>query len=221
MKIRNGSLKPGTKLPSEPELARRYHISRSTLREALKMLQKERIIISLNGVGTFINTYPSIIENPLNQLSSLGEMIHNAGLQESATDVKVYRQNPELEWTQKLQTSDPVVVVERTRIADDIRVAFYYNIIPACIAGDSITENFRDSIFTFLETQTGLRINYCISEIIAPIASDPMDYKAMTILGPQIIKLKQLHFDTNNQPVLYSMDYLKSGIIKLIVNRER
>jgi GntR family transcriptional regulator len=219
-KVRMDILKPGTKLPSEPELAKGYQVSRPTLREALKMLQKERIIISLNGVGTFINDRRAAIENPLNQLKSLGEMIRSAGFQESETDVKVYEQHPVTEWAEKLQTSDQVMVIERTRIADQIKVAFYYNIIPATIAGDNI-KAFRDSIFDFLENQAGIRISHCLTELVALNNADPFDNKATMVLGDQVVKLKQLHFDTHNQPVLYSIDYLKSDVIKLMVYRER
>lgn len=44
--INEGELKPGDKLPSEPELAKKFEVSRPTLREALKMLQREKVLIS-------------------------------------------------------------------------------------------------------------------------------------------------------------------------------
>jgi len=202
-------------------LAKEYQVSRPTLREALKMLQKERVITSLNGAGTFINDQAAIIENPLNQLKSLGEMIHSAGLQESEIGVKIYKQQSEPEWAEKLETSGQVVVIERTRIAGDIKVAFYYNIIPEAIAGEEVAKNFHDSVFAFLEARNGIRISHCITEIVALRSDDPIDKKALDILGLQVVKLKQLHFDINNQPVLYSIDYLKSDVIKLRVYRER
>ncbi len=219
--IQDGRLQPGAKLPAEPELAKAYQVSRPTLREALKMLQKERTIVSLNGVGTFINRQAAPIENPLNQLQSLGSMIRSAGFSESESDVRVYRQAPLPEWREKLGTAAPVVVVERTRIADAVKVAFYYNIIPAAIAGEAITPDFKDSIFAILEARTGARISHCITEIVAPDPADPMDKKALRLLGRQIVKLKQLHFGPDNEPVFYSVDYLKSGFIKLLVYRER
>jgi GntR family transcriptional regulator len=43
----------GTRLPSEPELATRFRVSRETVREALSVLREEGLIYSLNGRGTF------------------------------------------------------------------------------------------------------------------------------------------------------------------------
>ncbi len=42
--ILDGSLAPGTQLPSERELINQLKISRSTLREALKTLEKNNLI---------------------------------------------------------------------------------------------------------------------------------------------------------------------------------
>jgi len=49
----DGSLKPGTQLPPERELIIRFGISRTTLREALKTLEKNRLVESRKNVGWF------------------------------------------------------------------------------------------------------------------------------------------------------------------------
>lgn len=220
-KIETEALRPGDRLPSEPELAKEYQVSRPTLREALKMLQKEGAVISKNGVGTYINDKAPIIENPLNKLQSMGEMIRNAGYSESESDVLIYRQSPEEEWQQKLQTVGDVVIIERIRTADGQSVAFYYNIFAESLVGDVLDREFKDSVFKFLEEKLDISIHHCITEICAPSLSNPMDRRAVKILGDEIILLKQLHFDGKNRPVFYSIDYLKNGLIKLIIHRER
>lgn len=49
----DGSLKPGSQLPAERELIVKFGISRSTLREALKMLENNNLIESRPNVGWF------------------------------------------------------------------------------------------------------------------------------------------------------------------------
>src|SRR5258708_25776674 len=51
--ILDGSLLPGTQLPPERELMNQLNISRSTLREALKTLEKNQLIESRPNVGWF------------------------------------------------------------------------------------------------------------------------------------------------------------------------
>lgn len=52
--IKNGELKPGTRLPSEPELAFDFGVSRGILREALTILQAKGIVYRKPKEGTFI-----------------------------------------------------------------------------------------------------------------------------------------------------------------------
>ena len=53
--ITGGDLPAGEKLPPEAELAEHLHVSRNTLREALKTLETFGIIESLHGQGTFVS----------------------------------------------------------------------------------------------------------------------------------------------------------------------
>jgi GntR family transcriptional repressor for pyruvate dehydrogenase complex len=52
--IREGTLKPGDRLPSERELAARLRVSRTAVREALRSLESMGLIESRVGGGTFI-----------------------------------------------------------------------------------------------------------------------------------------------------------------------
>lgn len=52
--IVNGTIKPGDKLPSEPELARQLEVGRTSLREALSKLQATGAVEVIRGKGTFV-----------------------------------------------------------------------------------------------------------------------------------------------------------------------
>ncbi|MQA12148.1 MAG: GntR family transcriptional regulator [Pseudonocardiaceae bacterium] len=52
--IESGSWQPGEALPSEPELARRFGISRVVVRQALAILEDDRQIYRVRGRGTFV-----------------------------------------------------------------------------------------------------------------------------------------------------------------------
>jgi GntR family transcriptional regulator, transcriptional repressor for pyruvate dehydrogenase complex len=49
-----GKLKAGDRLPSERELAETFRVSRSSVREAIKTLENEGLVITRPGSGTFI-----------------------------------------------------------------------------------------------------------------------------------------------------------------------
>lgn len=54
--IRNGDLKPGDKLPSEPELMKKFSVGRSSIREAIGALSLIGLITVRPGQGTHVAT---------------------------------------------------------------------------------------------------------------------------------------------------------------------
>ena len=54
--IMSGELKPGDRLPVEPDLSAQHNVSRSTVREALRVLSSQHLITTTRGVvgGSFI-----------------------------------------------------------------------------------------------------------------------------------------------------------------------
>lgn len=51
--LADGRIVPGSALPSEPELVREYHVSRTTVRRALARLEQEDRIVRRRGSGTY------------------------------------------------------------------------------------------------------------------------------------------------------------------------
>lgn len=71
-----------TALPSERYLSERYHVSRSTVRQALNKLKNDGFIYTIHGNGSFVK--PQMIEQPLNrfytftdELKSMNRLIEN------------------------------------------------------------------------------------------------------------------------------------------------
>lgn len=64
--ICDGSLKPGEKLPPERELADMFHVSRGSLRDAVRALEVTGFVEARHGEGTVVRT-PSAdaLQNPL------------------------------------------------------------------------------------------------------------------------------------------------------------
>jgi GntR family transcriptional regulator len=64
-KIEDGTYGPGALLPSEPELAQKYGVSRQTARSALKALEQEGLIVVQSTRGRTVRNRP-----PLRRVSS-------------------------------------------------------------------------------------------------------------------------------------------------------
>jgi GntR family transcriptional regulator len=79
-KIQAGTLLPGHRLPSQRALARESGVTLMTLRQALELLERERLITQRHGLGTFVAS-PSIdydireLRGFAGDLTALGERV--------------------------------------------------------------------------------------------------------------------------------------------------
>ena len=71
--INAGNFPEGSRLPSEPELAKSLGISRTTLRQALSLLQDDGLVNNIRGKGNFI-----VKAKPNNNigLETIGHPVH-------------------------------------------------------------------------------------------------------------------------------------------------
>src|ERR1700755_1778222 len=63
--IRDGTLKPGDRLPTEAELAREFQVGRTSVREGLQKLRAHGLIESRKGLGAFVIDPPVPAGDPL------------------------------------------------------------------------------------------------------------------------------------------------------------
>lgn len=75
--IRRGRVRSGDVLPSESRLCERFEVSRITVRQALRELQREGLVIPKQGKGTFVRSGP--IEHELAEFHTLTEVLARHG----------------------------------------------------------------------------------------------------------------------------------------------
>ena len=67
--IREGRFKAGDQLPSERELAETFKVSRTSVREALRALESQGLVVSRTGTGNFVADLP--VESLIGPLARL------------------------------------------------------------------------------------------------------------------------------------------------------
>ena len=55
----------GAKIPNEQELIEKFSVSRSTVREAIKILVSQNILEIRRGIGTYVSSMPGVANDPL------------------------------------------------------------------------------------------------------------------------------------------------------------
>jgi GntR family transcriptional regulator len=84
-----GSLPAESRLPSEPELARRMGVSRATLREAMRSFEGQGLIRRRQGVGTFVVAKVPVIDTGLEILESIETIAQRTSMPVSMGELQV------------------------------------------------------------------------------------------------------------------------------------
>ncbi|MFA7412302.1 MAG: GntR family transcriptional regulator, partial [Tissierellaceae bacterium] len=155
-------------LPSEGILMEKLGVSRYTVREALALLEQERMVYRVQGKGTFVNRKPINIESGLEKLDSITDIIKSFGYEPGTKWIGIERVKPTEDMMEKfgLEEGEFAITFKRMRTADGQPAAYLVDTIPEKYLGDRKYDNIRsESLFTFFEEELGIVIEYAVTEI--------------------------------------------------------
>jgi DNA-binding GntR family transcriptional regulator len=127
--IESGSMRVGSRLENEVELADRLGVSRPTMRRAIQYLVERGMLVRKRGVGTQI-VHPKV-RRPV-ELSSLYDDLAKSG-QEPRTQVRVLEVGPAPDHVAEalaLAEGAEITWIERLRFADGEPLAIMHNAVP-------------------------------------------------------------------------------------------
>lgn len=220
-RIRAGDWSVGGQLPTESELADRYHVSRSTVRAALQDLENQGLTVTRHGIGTFVTPFATGITSGLQELSSITTTLAAHGLEPGMgyRSRLVRVPNDDEQAALGLGADDEVLHTERAILANGVTVAFSYDSIPIRLLPPGFdTDSVRGSLFAVLES-TGLVPKTAVAEVHAARGAEigwgdvPDD--ALYVL------LKQTHYTDSTDPILRSLTYFIEGRFQFSVLRTR
>lgn len=76
--IKNGEYPENAPLPSERYLCEKYHVSRSTIRQAILLLKEAEAVYTVQGNGTFIK--PQVFTQPLTKFYSFTDTLKSSNI---------------------------------------------------------------------------------------------------------------------------------------------
>ena len=217
--IFDGKLEPGDRLPNEPDLAERMSVSRSTVRAALQILEREGFLIRRRGIGTFVVKEPLKINN-LNLNWGVTQVIESTGAVPGTIELLV-AERPAIERIAKrlrINEGDPLASIERVRTADGRRVVFTVDHIPLKFLktpnGQDISLNkieafLREnySMYIFLSEKLALDIHHAVAWI-SPLSADKFVSDKLQIqLGSGILYIEQVDYSANGDPYILADEY--------------
>ena len=161
----------GDCLPSENDLKEHYQVSRDTIRKALKLLQEEGFIETVQGMGSHVSRQAHF-DFPVSQLTSYQEIVKASGLQSETNAIRLEKITIDEKGSKK--TGFPrhrlVWKVTRRRVVDGVASVLDIDHLDRKLIPGLTKEIAQRSIYQYIEEDLKLQIGYAKKEIlISPI----------------------------------------------------
>ncbi len=220
--LKGGSLTAGSPLPTERELCEQFGVSRMTLRQALGTLEREGLIESHRGRGTFVAR--NRLRKQQQELRSFTEeILARGGTPESRLlSMKAIVPEPNAGQFFDLGEADRVYEIRRLRLSDKVPIAVETVQIPQRLCpGLEQFDLAKNSLYELLERQYGLTLETCVEEISAEMAK-PADRKLLEVTGSAAVLVvnRRTHTDSG-QPLELTRAIYRGDSYSAIVHSVR
>lgn len=220
--ITRGTFRPGTQLPTEAELCQMLGVSRTVVREALRVLEEDGLVTRRHGVGTFVRDR-QILKN-LNFNFGTTEMIESAGMAPSNNHIAIRSENADEEMADQLRVAvgTPLVTVERVRTADGRPVVYSLDTLPEALLQRAQFDPqlfMTQSLYNILQTVLGQVIEYGIARLLPMSAPDFVAEKLQLEPNALTMYIVQTDYSPDDVPLVYSREYHLPDAFDFIVWR--
>lgn len=166
--------------PTEEELSRSYGVSRQTVREAIRRLEADGLVVRERGRGTSVA--PILLEQPINVIYSLASTVRAKGLVEWSKVISVKRATAPSEAIELLGAdATDAIYIERIRYAGDDPIGWDRSWLPWKYAAVLLDLDLSTGgIYELLDEHCGIRITGGW-ERIQPIVPSVADQRRLGI----------------------------------------
>lgn len=144
--------------PAEHRLTAEYEVSRHTVREALRTLRAEGLVIAERGRASRLDTRR--IQQPLGSLYSLFRELESQGVDQHSEVLRLERTvDATIAGQLGLLPQAPLIVLERLRLADGEPLAHDTAYLPAAVAEPLLDADFgHTSLYGELAGRCGVKV---------------------------------------------------------------
>lgn len=216
--IQNGTLTPGSKIPTEFELSESYEVSRVTVRKALSELADKGYLERKSGKGTFV-AEKKLQRGLSSNVLSFTEMCKMMGMKPGAKTIKIALEDSSAKDAELigLKPDEKMVVLERIRYADDNPVMIEINKYPESFSflfGEDLNDT---SLFTILDKKYNIKPDHS-SKVIDIIFASAKEAKELNIIkGYPLLRIDSVTHDADEKLSYISTQLCIGDRFKLFV----
>ncbi|MDB5664838.1 MAG: GntR family transcriptional regulator [Cypionkella sp.] len=221
--IREHGLKAGDQIPTEAELCAAFSVSRPSVREALRLLEQERLIVTEHGRGRFVTAAASLkVARPITVFESISRMLAALGYAHETRVLSARTiaasEDPLAEIALGLAPSAEIFVLERLREAKGEVLVYSIDVMPLAVIGSVPDETAFDGSLNELLERLGQRPVMSSANVAAAFLPDGvLDGPARA--EPWLL-VSETCLSESGLPVLYARDYHRGSKISFNFSRQ-
>ena len=207
-RILAGEWRPGERLPSEPELARRRFVSRSSMRAAITVLEEDGFLNRKHGSGTYVSHRPAL-PNDLGRNFGVSSMIARSGMQPGSVQETAGAVAAPAAVAEALgvEEGSPVSALRRVRTADGRRVV---DVTDWCrtehLSPEDLAALGEGSIYAAL-AERGMAVDHGVAQLTPHNADGEVASRLDVPLGTLLITIDQVDRTADGVAVLVSREH--------------
>ena len=219
-----GEFSKNDRLPSEPDLARNLGVSRTTLRQALTLLQEDGLIKIIRGKGNFITKDSHYINTiPNNKIqSSVYNFLNNSN---KIDDIEMeFHLEPCSDYFHMILGSKPaaVVVIDRWYKIDKKVVAYAFSIMPIDnISKFDIDLNNHEQLLNFVEKDIYNDCNNIMLDVKFSTSGNYASKRSSFLDNEQFFLIEEKVSTYNEFTMEFSKFYLPVDMSSIRINLKR
>ncbi len=213
---------PGERLLTEPKLARKLGVSRSTLREAMRAFEAQGRIRRQQGIGTFVVEQSPVIESGLEKLESIESLARRINLPVSMGWMKVEKIEADEKQAESLHVPLKQMLLKLSRIirVEKRPVAFLVDMLPeSLISKESLNNGFTGSVLDLIHKEARVHPEKSYTEIQAVSADSFIAHALQIQRGDVLLHFSADLYDQSGQVVDHSESYFLPGYFRFHVVR--
>ena len=203
--ILHGDWKVGDQLPGEGELCEVFEVSRTVIRQALKELVYEGLIVRQKGKGTFV-AEPKISESLVQRLTGFHQDMVDRGYTPTSQVLtqQAARASPKVAAYLEIKAGSQVIEIERLRYVQGEPITLVTTYLPYTLCPKLLHEDLsQQSLYTILEEKCGLVITRGHRTLEAVPASEREAHLLQVEKGAPLIKLDSVSYLEDGTPLEY------------------
>ena len=216
------SLPAESRLPSEPELAKRMGVSRATLREAMRAFEGQGLIRRRQGVGTFVMAKVPVIDSGLEVLESIETLAQRTGMPVKMGELQVQQVEADEEHARALNVpvGSQLTRVVRVFYTDNRPIAYLVDTLPEDIlSADELATGFTGSVLDLLLHRGDLKLAQSRTDIRAIGATSEVARALQVQRDDVLLHFVASLFAADGRTVDYSFSYFLPGYFHFHVVR--